>query len=139
MEKDISLLTQICESAKAQRNLHAKLIHYTTDDALLKALASQFSGYHSILLDAQKLLMLRGCMRKIGLGQPRYVSLSLSLQFCKVSSRIAQIVMQESLLNIIDMARSVKTCYGAGEAALGLAERLQAMEEAHIGRMRAFL
>ena len=45
MEKDISLLTQICESAKAQRNLHAKLIHHATDDALLKALASQFRRF----------------------------------------------------------------------------------------------
>ncbi len=142
----LDLLDQICDNAQFGKNMLGTLIKRSEDGSFRNALAEQFAQYHGIMEESQELSkkeqspIQKKCKTPSGFDEySARASLRLNLWLDKTSSHMAEMVMQGSVMNLIDLARGSRTFAGADEAAQELCKRFIALEEENVRRMVDYL
>lgn len=136
------LLLDVYQNSEIARELIGRMIKRCEADEMRKCLADQFAEYHSICEDAKAGLYERGMLpRTIGKGRRRvmFSSLNLNLRVDKTPSHMCEMLMQGSLLGMIDISKALRVNEKADEYSKQLAEKLIETESNNIHRMREYL
>lgn len=142
MSCDIELYNETFASAELARDITGRLIRRCGDANLRSVLAEQFAEYHSILMEAENAIIQSAeapdsygaTMRK-----PIYCGMCLNLMIDSTNSHIAEMIIEGSVMGLVDTARSLNKHKEACLASRALAERLRTVEEANIRRLLTFL
>ena len=142
MEHTIELLTDIYENASTGKDVLERMIKHSEDSNFRQAMADQFAEYHEIQDKSGKLLEAFG----ISVGKPCkavhatiFGSLRINLRIDRTSSHMAEMLMQGSLMGIIDISRAMRKYNNANEEANQLAQQLLSTEERNLNQMEAWL
>ena len=137
MEQNQELLTEVYENALIGKETLGRLIKRSKDANFRNVMADQFAEYHNVLTDAEQL----GQQFSIPLRPARapkapiHASMCLNLAVDQTSSHMAEMILQGSMLGIIDLTRALRACPDAAEEIRALADRLLKTEENHTRQM----
>ena len=147
METDtLDLIDQIHENARFQKHTLAALIRESEDGSFRNALAEQFASCRDMLRETREHLKTENAeaaKRKkptSGIGDiSARIALQVNLRIDNTPSHMAEMVMQASLSNIVEIAAGMRIFAGAEEAATALARKFIEQERENIGRMIDYL
>ena len=137
MEQNQELLEAIHENARISKLTLGQLIKRSKDAAFRNVMAAQFAEYHNIVADAEQLahryaIELTGvCMEKA----PIHAGLCLNVAIDHTSSHMAEMIMQGSVMGIIDVKRKAREYPDAAEEIHEIAKRLLQTEENNLRQM----
>jgi len=141
MDNNKKLLRDIYQNAAMGLSTLKRMIKRCEDENFRKAMADQFAEYHEIHVKAQELMSAHGLQPQAkspveGLAFP---ALYLNLKVDKTSSHMAEMIMQGSLMGIIDIARAIRENPAAEDEVRILAKKLLATEERNLRNMQEYL
>ncbi len=136
------LLTDVYQNAEIAREIIGRMIKRCEYPEMRKCLADQFAEYHAICEDAKAGLYERGMLpRTIGKSRRRvmFSAMSFNLKIDKTPSHMSEMLMQGSLLGVIDISKALTANEKADDYSKHLANKLIETEVNNIHRMREYL
>ncbi|MBQ9833473.1 MAG: hypothetical protein IJO48_07085 [Clostridia bacterium] len=136
------LLFDVYQNAEFARDIIGRLIKHCESSDFRKLLAEQYAEYHTITEDAKAALWGQGVVpRTIGRKRRKaiYAATEINLKIDKTPSHMAEMLMQGSLLGMIDISKSLTQNRDADEYSKHLANKLVETEANNIRSMREFL
>ena len=124
------LLKAVVENAAIGKQTLCKLIKRSDDPVMRNTLARQFAEYHAICTEADQMLG----DAKSGARIPRapiFASLAVNLGMDATSTHMAEMVVQGSVMGMIDIKRQLRELPNAHPAVVDLAKRLLATEQSN--------
>ena len=139
MDPNAKLLQDIYENATMGKVSLGQLIKRCEDANFRKAMADQFAEYHEAQTEAQRLLKATHLEPAPPPLFPLKAHMRFNLRLDSTPSHMAEMLMQGSLLGIIDLSRSLREYAQAGEQARSLGARLLRTEENNLRRLQPYL
>jgi len=134
MNQTIELLTEVYKNAELTKELLGKLVKCNHDSEFKRIMADQSAEYHDIMLEAQRQFASCGqaqapkgysAAERAGAHWP----IILHGYVANNVSHLAEALIHETTIRLIDICRAVRSCPEANEYATELAHRLRITEE----------
>lgn len=139
MDPNAQLLQDIYQNTVMGKVALNQLIKRCEDPDFRKAMADQFAEYHQVQTEAQRLLKATHLEPKRPPVFPLRVHTSLNLRLDRTSTHMAEMLMQGSVMGIVDLSRSLRKYSLAGSEARALGEQLLRTEENNLRRLQRYL
>ena len=136
------LLLDVYQNSEIAREIIGRMIKRCEFPSMRKCLADQFAEYHMICEEAKAGLYERGAIPKTICKSRKHIMFSamrLNLKINRTPSHMAEMLMQGSILGIIDISKALTMNANADEYSKELAQKLIKTEENNILKMRDFL
>ncbi len=136
------LLFDVFQNAEFARDIIGRLIKRCDYSDFRKELACQYAEYNSIAEEAKGILREEGIEAKpISRARqaPIFAATEVNLRIDKTPSHMAEMLMQGSLMGMIDISKSLRENRDANEVSRNLANRLVETEANNIRSMREYL
>lgn len=141
-EQNKEVLTKIYQNAKMGSDSISYVNKKSDDESLKSALLCQQSEYSQVASEAAELLNKDGEPAKdkgVFSHACLWGSVQMNTLADKSADHIAEMMMQGSMMGIIDMSRTLKKYGSAEHSAIKLGEKLIETEENNIQQMKSFL
>jgi len=139
MDPNAQLLQDIYQNTVMGKVALNQLIKRCEDPDFRKAMADQFAEYHQVQTEAQRLLKATHLDPKRPPVFPLRVHTSLNLRLDRTSTHMAEMLMQGSVMGVVDLSRSLRKYSLAGNEARALGEQLLRTEENNLRRLQRYL
>ena len=142
MNSNLELLNYIYKNAEMGQDTLTQLIKIAEQEDFLKLLRDQQKEYKEIFDECDKRINKLNSEPK-GIGKiteiSTYFMLNMKTLTDKTPSHIAGMVMQGSVMGIIDITKKLKEYKDADSSVIALGERLLKMEEHNLTECKKFL
>ncbi len=139
MDPNAQLLQDIYQNTVMGKVALNQLIKRCEDANFRKAMADQFAEYHQVQTEAQRLLKATHLEPKQPPVFPLRIHTSLNLRLDSTSTHMAEMLMQGSVMGIVDLSRSLRKYSQADSEARALGEQLLRTEENNLRRLQRYL
>lgn len=141
MNNNQKLLKAIYQNTEMGKETLHRMIKQCRDENFRHAMAEQFAEYHGLQDECFALMREHDMKRpsENAFSSLAYTSLYFNLRIDRTSSHMAEMVMQGSLMGIIDIARHIRESGEVDEDVRKLAEKLLATEEHNLKDMQKYL
>ena len=141
-ERNNELLTKIYQNARMGCDSISYVSEKSKDEDMRESLLEQHRKYSDIAQDATKLLNESGEPAKDKGPVSKamiWSSVQMNTLADKTSDHIAEMMIQGSMMGVIDMSRNLKRYSDTDKPVLSLGERLIEAEERNIQNMKSYL
>ena len=139
MDHNDKLLQSIYKNAAMGKEALRCLIKRCQDANFRQVMAEQFAQYHEIQQEAEKLLkaVYLEPRKPFSLALKKHINLNLYID--RTSTHMAEMLMNGSLMGIVDIARDTREYSAASEEAKELARKLLDSEDNNLRKLEKFL
>ena len=141
-DRNTEFLTKIYQNARMGCESITYVSEKSNDEQLKQSLLKQHEQYNGVAMDATKLLNESGEPAKEKNPVSRamlWSGVQMNTLADKSSNHIAEMMIQGSMMGVIDMSRNLKRYSDTDGKVIGLGEKLIEVEEKNIQRMKNFL
>ena len=142
MNGNLEMINYIYQNAQMGQDTLTHLLKIAEDADFRKMLESQKNEYKRIFDECDKRLSQTNSETK-GIGKmaemSTYLMINMKTLVDKTSSHIASMIMQGSVMGIIDITKNLKKYENAEQSILSLGERLLQIEEDNLDECKKFL
>lgn len=141
-ERNNEFLTKIYQNARMGCDSISYVSEKSKDESLKRSLLDQHQEYSNIAQDATKLLNESGAPAKDKGAISKamiWSSVQMNTLADKTSDHIAEMMIQGSMMGVIDMSRSLKRFSDTDKTVQKLGEKLIEVEENNIQNMKKYL
>ena len=141
-DRNTEFLTKIYQNARMGCESITYVSEKSNDEQLKQSLLKQHEQYNGIAVDATKLLNENGepAKEKNPVSKAMLWSgVQMNTLADKTSDHIAEMMIQGSMMGVIDMSRNLKRFSDTDGKVISLGEKLIEVEEKNIQRMKGFL
>ena len=126
MEHNYELVKDIWQNAEMSKDIIGKLIKICDDSNFRASLAEEFAQYHEVAAEAKTIIEDKGYpVRPKRSAKTAVMSgISVNTWFDKTSTHLAEMMVQGSIMGVIDMKRALKDYPGAEDRTKKLANKL---------------
>lgn len=140
--RNTEFLTKIYQNARMGCESISYVSEKTSDDELKKSLLKQHEQYNGVAQDATELLNKHGEPAKDKGPVSKamvWSGVQMNTMADKSSDHIAEMMIQGSMMGVIDLSRNLKRYSDTESSVQKLGEKLIEVEENNIQRMKSFL
>ena len=141
-DRNTEFLTKIYQNARMGCESITYVSEKSNDEQLKQSLLKQHEQYNGVAVDATKLLNENGEPAKEKNPVSRamlWSGVQMNTLADKTSDHIAEMMIQGSMMGVIDMSRNLKRYNDTDGRIISLGEKLIEVEEKNIQRMKGFL
>ncbi len=142
MNTNLEMMNYIYQNAQMGQDTLTQLLKIVEDADFIKLLESQKNEYKSIFDECDRRINQNNAEPK-GIGKmaemSTYLMINIQTLTDKTSTHIAGMIMQGSVMGIIDIIRNLKKYKEADESVVALGKRLLQIEERNFNECKKFL
>ena len=141
-DRNTEFLTKIYQNARMGCESISYVSEKSKDEQLKQSLLKQHEQYNGVAQDATKLLNENGAPAKEKGPVSKamlWSGVQMNTMTDKTSDHIAEMMIQGSMMGVIDLSRNLKRYNDTDKAVQKLGEKLIEVEENNIQRMKSFL
>lgn len=141
MEHNYELVKTIFQNAEMSKEILARMIKICNDSNLRASLAEEFAQYHEVTAQAKSIIDERGYnIRTNRSGKAASLAgITLNTMIDKTSTHLAEMMVQGSIMGVIDMKRALNDYTGADDRVRELANKLYQTEQNNVQKMLVFV
>ena len=141
MEHTFELVKTVYQNAEMSKEILARMIKICNDSNLRASLAEEFAQYHEVTAQAKAIIDEHGYnIRTNHSGKSASLAgITLNTMIDKTSTHLAEMMVQGSIMGVIDMKRALKDYTGADEKVRCLANKLYETEQNNVQKMLEFV
>lgn len=142
MNKNLEMINYIYQNAQMGQDTLTKILEIAQGEEFINLIESQQNEYQTIFEECEQKITDLNCQPK-GLGKitelSTYFIINMKTLTDKTPSHIASIIMQGSVMGIIDITKTLKKYKTADPSIIALGQWLLKIEEKNLNECKSFL